>query len=238
MGSRHSRRVTPGVPWWLCGLRIWHCHCCGIGSIPAPRSSVCHSAAGKKKRQKKEERQVPRLWLWVWSQRGRVFPRLLSLGHVITPGTDFRCAGPLVHGRNTRHGTMTQNMSETKEEKLSRGRSPRPSARRLWKRLGPASLPPTPNGHLRCIPPCHPPPPTWAPPGCPQPHPLPAFPDQHLLPLSHHSLVPSPHPQVSEGRDPGQAPPPSTVLTPGCQETENAPLGTLCFNSVPNHLQR
>ena len=29
------------VPWWLRGLRIWHCHCCGLGccgagSIPAP----------------------------------------------------------------------------------------------------------------------------------------------------------------------------------------------------------
>ena len=26
-----------GVPWWwLSGLRIQHCHCCGIGLIPGP----------------------------------------------------------------------------------------------------------------------------------------------------------------------------------------------------------
>ena len=23
-----------GAPWWLSGLRIQHCHCCGTGSIP------------------------------------------------------------------------------------------------------------------------------------------------------------------------------------------------------------
>ena len=25
-----------GVSWWLSRLRIWHCHCCGVGSIPGP----------------------------------------------------------------------------------------------------------------------------------------------------------------------------------------------------------
>ena len=23
-----------GTPWWLSRLRIWQCHCCGVGSIP------------------------------------------------------------------------------------------------------------------------------------------------------------------------------------------------------------
>ena len=24
-------KTLRGVPWWLRGLRIWHCHCCGTG---------------------------------------------------------------------------------------------------------------------------------------------------------------------------------------------------------------
>ena len=39
-------RVT-GVPWWLRRLRIWGCHCsglghsCGTGLIPGPGTSAC-----------------------------------------------------------------------------------------------------------------------------------------------------------------------------------------------------
>ena len=25
----HPEKMYFGVPWWLSGLRIWHCHCCG-----------------------------------------------------------------------------------------------------------------------------------------------------------------------------------------------------------------
>ena len=38
-----------GVPWWLFGLRTWHCHCCGSGchfvsdSLPNSGTSACHS---------------------------------------------------------------------------------------------------------------------------------------------------------------------------------------------------
>ena len=45
LGSQHWRR---GVPWYLSGLRIWHCQCCGsgcssgMGSIPGPRTFSCH----------------------------------------------------------------------------------------------------------------------------------------------------------------------------------------------------
>ena len=34
------------IPWWPSGLRIWHCHCCGLGhcygtsSIPGPGTST------------------------------------------------------------------------------------------------------------------------------------------------------------------------------------------------------
>ena len=31
---------VPWVPWWLRGLRIRHCHCCGAGSTPGPGTSA------------------------------------------------------------------------------------------------------------------------------------------------------------------------------------------------------
>ena len=37
-----------GVPWWLNGFKIQHCHCCvsgyycSMGSIPGPGISACH----------------------------------------------------------------------------------------------------------------------------------------------------------------------------------------------------
>ena len=31
--------ALPGVPWWLSGLRIWHCHCCGAALIPGSGTS-------------------------------------------------------------------------------------------------------------------------------------------------------------------------------------------------------
>ena len=30
------------APWWLSGLRMWWCHCCGSGLIPGPGISACH----------------------------------------------------------------------------------------------------------------------------------------------------------------------------------------------------
>ena len=41
-----------GVPWWLSGLGIWHCHCCGSGGtglIPGPEVSACCGLSQKKK---------------------------------------------------------------------------------------------------------------------------------------------------------------------------------------------
>ena len=38
-----------GVPWWLSGLRIWHCHCCGPGLMPGPGPSPCHQCGQKEK---------------------------------------------------------------------------------------------------------------------------------------------------------------------------------------------
>lgn len=38
-----------GVPWWCRGLRIWCCHCCGMGSIPILEISACWECSQKKK---------------------------------------------------------------------------------------------------------------------------------------------------------------------------------------------
>ena len=45
-----------GVPWWLSGLKIQHCHCCGtgrycggVGSIPGLGTPVCHGCGKKHK---------------------------------------------------------------------------------------------------------------------------------------------------------------------------------------------
>ena len=34
-------KMMLGVPWWSRGLRVWHCHCCGAGSIPGLDSYAC-----------------------------------------------------------------------------------------------------------------------------------------------------------------------------------------------------
>ena len=49
-----------GVPWWLSGLRIWHCHCCGLGcccgtdSVPGPRTCAWHGHSQTKPNQNKQ----------------------------------------------------------------------------------------------------------------------------------------------------------------------------------------
>jgi len=46
-------KKNPGVPCWLSGLRIWCCHCCGLGSwygtglIPVLGTSTCHGHGQK-----------------------------------------------------------------------------------------------------------------------------------------------------------------------------------------------
>ena len=57
---------TSRVLLWHSRLRIWHCHCsglghhCGMGSIPGPGTSTCLGVAKKKKKKKRErERLVP-----------------------------------------------------------------------------------------------------------------------------------------------------------------------------------
>ena len=48
------RRVDLGVPWWLRGLRIQHCHCSilghcdGSGLIPGPGTSACFGRSQKR----------------------------------------------------------------------------------------------------------------------------------------------------------------------------------------------
>ena len=37
------KKLKRGIPWWLSGLRIWHCPCCGTDLIFGPGNSACHS---------------------------------------------------------------------------------------------------------------------------------------------------------------------------------------------------
>ena len=43
-----------GVPWWLSGLRIQYCHCCGLGCLcveaSSPKNSHLPSSVAKKKK--------------------------------------------------------------------------------------------------------------------------------------------------------------------------------------------
>ena len=39
--SLRCKNSDVGVPWWLSGLSIQHCHCCGTGSIPGPGIFAC-----------------------------------------------------------------------------------------------------------------------------------------------------------------------------------------------------
>ena len=41
LGKVYILKLHVGIPWWLSGLRIWHCRCHGKGSIPGPGTSVC-----------------------------------------------------------------------------------------------------------------------------------------------------------------------------------------------------
>ena len=43
-----------GVACWLSRLRIWHFHCCGLGSIPGPGTFVCHKHDEKDKKRERE----------------------------------------------------------------------------------------------------------------------------------------------------------------------------------------
>ena len=41
LGPITSTNGPCGVPWWLSGLRIWCCYCCGLGSVPGSGISAC-----------------------------------------------------------------------------------------------------------------------------------------------------------------------------------------------------
>ena len=58
-----------GISWWLHGLRIWHCHycssgdCCGVGSMPGPRTST-YCRCSQREKKKKKEMNVTYLNFW------------------------------------------------------------------------------------------------------------------------------------------------------------------------------
>ena len=51
-----------GVPLWLSRLKIQHCHCCdsgyccGVGSVPGPRTSAYCGYSQKEEKKKKKKR--------------------------------------------------------------------------------------------------------------------------------------------------------------------------------------
>ena len=51
---RHKTRLFDRVPWWLSGLRIQRCHCCGsgyscgMGLIPGLRTFTCYGYSPRK----------------------------------------------------------------------------------------------------------------------------------------------------------------------------------------------
>ena len=50
--GQYFKTLVLGVPWWLSGLGIWCCHCCGVGSVPGFETSTCYRG-GKKPNQSK-----------------------------------------------------------------------------------------------------------------------------------------------------------------------------------------
>lgn len=49
VGNR-SQKVERGVPWWLRGFRIPHCHCCRVGSVSGLATSPCHGRGQRKRK--------------------------------------------------------------------------------------------------------------------------------------------------------------------------------------------
>ena len=77
IGCHLLKRHILRVPLWLNGLRTWHCHCCGSGSIPGPGPSIHRQCSQKKKR---KENILKTLWMYVpsnrncWSSRWATIP--------------------------------------------------------------------------------------------------------------------------------------------------------------------
>ena len=61
-----------GVPWWLSGLRIQHCHCCDLGhccgksSVPGLGTSVCCGHGQKKKKNAEATQTMQTRCLYLW----------------------------------------------------------------------------------------------------------------------------------------------------------------------------
>ena len=56
-----QRTRDAGVSWWLSGLRTWHCHGCGAGSIPGPRTFAGHRCGHKEGCRRSSEHKACRL---------------------------------------------------------------------------------------------------------------------------------------------------------------------------------
>ena len=117
-----------GVPWWLSRLRIWHCHCCGLGSIPGPGTSACWGNSQKKKKKKKK-----REWKFKGLRRAKTNRKKSKVGGLTIP--DLRtyskatvikkvlhcCKDRQIYSRNW-HNTVNQlyfNNNNNKKKDMS-----------------------------------------------------------------------------------------------------------------------
>ena len=46
-----------GALRWHRRLKIWHCHCRGVGLIPGPETSICCGCSQKRKKKKKKKKE-------------------------------------------------------------------------------------------------------------------------------------------------------------------------------------
>ena len=62
--KKKNKRTINEIPWWPRRLKIWHCHCCGlghccgVGSAPGPRTSTCFACDQKEKNKQTNKKKL------------------------------------------------------------------------------------------------------------------------------------------------------------------------------------
>ena len=88
------KKIFSRIPWWLRGLRIWHCHCyglghcCGVGSIPGLGTSACHGC-GQNKNKKRYSQSVNPILIYITILLLPILLLPLSKKFVTTPSNQF-----------------------------------------------------------------------------------------------------------------------------------------------------
>ena len=70
------QKAMSGVPWWLSGLRIWHCH--SSGCDPWPRN-FCMPLAWPKEKEKKQRSHPNSENMCMWPYVRKVFANIIKL---------------------------------------------------------------------------------------------------------------------------------------------------------------